>query len=124
MVVGPGKAQAVEDQEGFGRFGSRLSRYRYRREEAIAVIKGALILATGFGLGYGKALYDHEAITELAVIVRESFVEAWGELRREQEAKDQNKTPTEFMDMPESAIQDDELENIRDNIHPTEGENI
>ena len=61
-----------------------------------AVIKGTLILAVGFGLGYGKALYDMPDIRDGVLIVIQLLKETNEELKAKEEQKDaEPDTPTE-----------------------------
>jgi hypothetical protein len=59
------------------------------------VIKGATILAVGFGLGYAKCLSDQEEVRVAAVTFKNFVEDEWQHIRAEREAKNTEATPTE-----------------------------
>lgn len=74
------------------------------------MIRGAIILAVGFGLGYAKAMSEQEAIAALGQSLRDSFEEFREEQRKDKESsKTDDDAPEESVSDTPEVVEDDEV---------------
>lgn len=69
------------------------------------MIRGAIILAVGFSLGYAKAMSEQEAVVNAADAVAKAAKELFEDLKKQQEAQDEYVTRP-AVDGPEESVSD------------------